>query len=80
MVSDMTHKDWCTEVAHETQKCVLRKIEKILKEEDELYSNDLDNLKDCWKIMYYIHQMMHSDTSSVSGGVVHSHEHTHVTP
>lgn len=77
MINDTTHKEWCTATAKETQKCVLRKIEKILKE-DELYSHDLDNLKDCWKILWYINQMVHNDSSSATSNVVHSHEHTHV--
>lgn len=73
-----THKEWCIETARETQKKVLRKVEDILKE-DELYSQDLDNLKDCWKILWYIDEIMYETPSREMRSVVHEHEHTHVT-
>lgn len=49
------HLEWRHEVGCNTEKELLKKAEEILKE-DYLSSEDLDNLKDIWKTLWYIRQ------------------------
>lgn len=49
------HKSWREDVSCDTEKELLRKAEEILKD-DYLSSQDLDDLKDIWKTIWYLRQ------------------------
>lgn len=49
------HAEWRHDVACDTEKELLRKVEEILKD-DYLSSTDLDDLKDIWETLWHIKQ------------------------
>lgn len=51
----MMNSDWKMKLADKTCEQVLRTIDHILVEAGEhLDDDDLDNLKDCWEIIWYM--------------------------
>ena len=57
----MEYKEWRNNMAESTEKRVLKTIGKILEENEgscRLHAQDLDDLRDCWKIIAMLHPNM----------------------
>lgn len=57
----MEYKEWRHNMAESTEHRVLKTIGKILEENEgscRLHAQDLDDLRDCWKILAMLHPNM----------------------
>ena len=57
----MEYKEWRQNMAESTEHRVLKTIGKILEENEgscRLHAQDLDDLRDCWKILAMLHPNM----------------------
>ena len=53
----MEYNTWEKVSCDRTKECVLKTIDKIISDNEgsgRLYAQDLDDLLDCWKILYHI--------------------------
>ena len=58
----MEFAQWRVNCAEKTEEKVLKTIDKIMDDSNgRLYSQDLDDIKDCWEILGEIHPNMHMD-------------------
>lgn len=59
----MEYKEWRANSAEETEEKALKTLNKILEENRDcrLYSQDLDDVKDCLKIISMCHALRHGD-------------------
>lgn len=58
----MEYGQWRMNCAEKTEEKVLKTVDRILEDSNgRLYSQELDDLMDCWKILCMIHSHRHPE-------------------